>query len=214
MARIASFEHVGVSLGDQRILSDVDFSLDTGQVVGISGPNGSGKTTLLRTLATLVRIDQGRAEILSIDIRGGEVVTIRPLIGLVGHSPTAIPHLTLRENLEHVAKLRSLEPSGVQHALEVVGLSEVAGRTAKHSSHGMQRRLEVARLLLTKPRLLLLDESLSGLDLAASELISALIERTISMAGSVVMVSHDRVLLTRMCDRLFDLDRGRLESSK
>ncbi len=75
----------------------------------------------------------------------------------------------------------------------------------------MQRRLEVARLLLTNPRLLLLDESVSGLDAAASELVSALIERTVSNGGGVVMVSHDIDLLQRTCHSLLHLDRGRLK---
>ncbi len=214
MPRIAFLAQARVSLGDQTVLQDIDFTLERGHIAGVTGPNGSGKTTLLRTLATLVRVDQGRGEILGSDIKGDDIVAVRPSIGLIGHNPTTIPHLTLRENLDHVAKLRSLEPSRVDRVLEVVGLGEVSARTAKDSSYGMQRRLEVARLLLTKPRLLLLDESLSGLDVAASELISALIERTVSNDGGVVMVSHDTDLLKRVCHSLFHLDRGRLEDAK
>lgn len=211
MPRLAFLDQVSVVLGSHTILDGLDFTLDRGQVAGVTGPNGSGKTTLLRTLATLVRIEDGQGEVLGIDVNGDDLSPIRPSIGLISHNPTTIPHLSLRENLDHVARLKSLERSRVDQVLHVVGLDEVSARPARNSSYGMQRRLEVARLLLTNPRLLLLDESVSGLDAAASELVSALIERTISNGGGVVMVSHDIDLLERTCHSLLHLDRGRLE---
>ncbi len=209
--RLAFLERADVTLGGRRILDGMDFSLDAGQVAGVTGPNGSGKTTLLRTLATLIRVDGGRGEILGMDINDNEVVDVRRSIGLVGHNPTTIPHLTLWENLDHVVRLTTSDRSRVDQVLHVVGLDEVSSRPAKDSSFGMQRRLEVARLLLTSPRLLLLDESISGLDVAASDLVSALIERTVSGDGGVVMVSHDSGMLKRTCHDLFRLHQGRLE---
>ncbi len=213
VSRIAYLDQASVVLGGQTILEDVDFTLDAGLVAGVTGPNGSGKTTLLRTLATLVRIDSGRGEVLGMDLDGSDLSSVRTSIGLIGHSPTTIPHLTLWENLDHVARLGSRPRSLVDDVLHIVGLDEVSERTAKDSSYGMQRRLEVARLLLTNPQLLLLDESVSGLDAAASELVSALIERTVSRGGAVVLVSHDTAFLERTCQSLSFLDQGRLERS-
>lgn len=211
MPRVAYLDQARVVLGGQTVLDDLDFCLEGGHVAGITGPNGSGKTTLLRTLATLVRIEHGQGEVLGKDITRENLVTVRPSIGLIGHNPTTIPHLTLWENLDHVARLMSEEPSRVDQVLRIVGLDEVSTRAAKDSSHGMKRRLEVARLLLTNPHLLLLDESLSGLDAAATELISALIDRTVSRDGGVVMVSHDIAVLEQASHQLFNLDQGRLE---
>lgn len=212
MPRLAYLDKVSVVLGGQTILQDIDFTLEGSRVAGVTGPNGSGKTTLLRTLATLVRIESGRGEVLGTNLDDSDLSQVRPSIGLIGHSPTTIPHLSLWENLDHVARLSGRDRSLVDDVLHVVGLDEVSARSAKDSSYGMQRRLEVARLLLTNPRLLLLDESVSGLDAAASELVSALIERTVSKGGGVVLVSHDSGLLERSCQSLFLLDQGRLES--
>ena len=211
MARLAYLAQASVVLGGVRVLDRIDFTLAPAQIVGVTGPNGSGKTTLLRALATLVRIDGGDGEVLGKDVRGDDVISVRRSIGMIGHNPTTVPHLTLWETLDHVARLTSQENARVEKVLRVVGLDEVSGRRAKDSSYGMQRRLEIARLLLTRPRLVLLDESLSGLDTAASELVAAMIERTISSEGGVVMVSHDLALLEETCHVLFRLDQGRLE---
>lgn len=211
MARLAYLDQASVVLGGVPILDRIAFTLAPGQIAGVTGPNGSGKTTLLRALATLVRIDGGGGEVLGMDVRGDDVISVRRSIGMIGHNPTTIPHLTLWENLDHVARLTSQEQTRVDKVLRVVGLDEVSGRRSKDSSYGMQRRLEIARLLLTQPRLVLLDESLSGLDTAAAELVAAMIDRTLSRGGGVVMVSHDLALLEETCHTLFRLDQGRLE---
>lgn len=199
-----------MSLGGRPILRDIDLDLVPGQVLGVAGPNGSGKTTLVRTLATLARIDRGRGTVLGADLATGEVYGVRRAIGLMGHRPAAVPELTLDENLDHVCALAGLDPSRRGAALEVVGLGGAAPTRAGASSHGMLRRLEVARLLLTRPRLLLLDEATHGLDASAQELIDALISRTVDDGGGAVIVSHDAQRLSSRCDAVLGLEVGRL----
>lgn len=213
MSRLATLEQVEVELGGQTILRHLDFGLDRGQVVGITGPNGSGKTTLLRVLATLIRVDAGAGRVLGADVTTDEVYRIRPSVGLIGHNPALLPHLSLRENLIHAASLAGVDLSRVEPALRTVGLDEVAAKTSDASSFGMKRRLEVARLLLTRPRLLLLDEASSGLDADARHLINALIERTVASDGGVVMVTHDSSQLRDVCDVVSQLSVGRLEGA-
>ncbi len=142
-----------------------------------------------------------------------EVYGIRRSIGLIGHNPALLPHLSLRENLSHAASLAGVDTSRVEPALRTVGLEEVAGKTSDASSFGMKRRLEVARLLLTRPRLLLLDEASSGLDADARHLINALIDRTVTSDGGVVMVTHDSSQLGDACDVISQLSVGRLEGA-
>ncbi|MFZ0013165.1 MAG: ABC transporter ATP-binding protein [Acidimicrobiia bacterium] len=210
MDAVAHLEKVGVSRGGSPVLVDIDFTLDPGACIGIAGPNGSGKTTLVRAIATLIAIDTGRGTVLGADLAGRDVATVRSSIGLIGHHPTLIPELTLSENLTHVAKLAEVDVGRVPHALDVVGLTGAADRRAQACSFGMQRRVEIAHLLLTRPSLLLLDEAASGLDEAARALVGALVESVRGRAGAAIVVSHDRSHLTTLCDTVLDLRGGRL----
>jgi len=204
-------EDAGVSLGGQTILRGLTLSVGTAEVVGIAGPNGSGKTTFLRLLATLSAPDQGTGRVLGAALGTPEVHGIRREIGLIGHIPTVVAELTLRENLEHATRLFGGDTSRIERALQVVGLAEAADRKVEQSSYGMLRRTEAARLLITKPRVLLLDEAFSGLDAQAQDLIDALISRTTDSGGAVVMVSHDAAHLADRSGRVLALAAGRLE---
>ena len=204
-------EDAGVSLGGQTILRGLTLSIDTAEVVGIAGPNGSGKTTFLRLLATLISPDEGSGRVLGAALGTPEVYGIRRNIGLIGHLPTVVGELTLRENLEHATRLFGSDTSRIERALEVVGLAGAANRTVEQSSYGMLRRAEAARLLITKPSILLLDEAFSGLDIEAQDLIDALISRTTDNGGAVVMVSHDATHLAERSGRVLALAAGRLE---
>ncbi len=212
MTNIVELSKAGVSLGGHRVLADIDLTLAPGESMGIAGPNGSGKTTLVRTIATLISIDNGEAHVLGANTARDDLTGIRSQIGLIGHQPSLIDELTLLENLEHVARLAEIESHRVARALDVVGLAGAADRRASACSFGMQRRVEIAHLLLTRPRLLLLDEAASGLDSSARELIEALVHSVLEREGAVVMVSHDRDQLAVLCDGVAALTGGRLES--
>lgn len=211
MEPVLRFVEAGVSLGGRTVLRDLDLVVEPGEVVGIAGPNGSGKTTLIRAAATLATPDRGSITVLGTDSTATDLLETRRSIGMIGHSPGLIPQLTLEENLEHVARLAGIETARVGRALEVVGLSEAGGRRAEASSFGMRRRVEIARLLLTKPRLLLLDEAASGLDEAARQLVDALVDATRRRGGGCIVVSHDRAQLDGLCTRVGILVAGRLE---
>jgi heme exporter protein A len=204
-------EDAGVSLGGQTILRDLTLSVGAAEVLGIAGPNGSGKTTLLRLLATLTAPAKGTGRVLGAALGTPEVYGIRREIGLVGHIPTVVGELTLRENLDHATRLFGGDTARIERALQVVGLAEAADRKVEQSSYGMLRRTEAARLLITRPRLLLLDEAFSGLDVDAQQLIDALITRTTENGGAVVMVSHDAAHLAERAGRVMAISAGRLD---
>jgi ABC-type multidrug transport system ATPase subunit len=206
-----TLEDAGVSLGGQTILRDLTLELSSGDVVGVAGPNGSGKTTLLRLLATLLPPDRGGGAVLGAKLGTTDVFDVRRRIGLIGHTPAVIGELTLRENLDHAARLAGEDPARVETALRVVGLDEAGERKSENASFGMLRRTEVARTLITAPELVLLDEAFSGLDAEASELVDALLARTLEAGGAAVVVSHDFDLLAARTDRMMLLEGGRLQ---
>lgn len=209
MQPVVTLSGVGVSRGRFALLRDIDLVVEPGEVIGVSGPNGSGKTTLLRLLATLVRPDLGSGIVLGAPIGSPEVVAVRGRIGLIGHEPALIPELSLFENLVHVCRLSGLDPERTRPALDAVGLGAAADRLAQAASRGMQRRLEIAHMLIRKPDLLLLDEAMAGLDADASGLVAALVDRAIGAGGAVVTVSHDPAHLSG-CNRLTAISGGRL----
>lgn len=187
---------VDLSLGGSRILADVHLTTDAGASIAIVGPNGSGKTTLLRVLATLLRPSSGGGHVLGADITTSEISRVRPEIGLISHAPALIEELTLEENLRHFSKLSGRSVDSCLKALEVVGLERARGRRAADSSFGMRRRTEIAWLLVSKPKLLLLDEARTGLDTDAQHLVDALINTTRTRGGTVVGVSHEESQLS------------------
>lgn len=211
MDPIAYLDRAAVSRGGRLVLSDIDLSLGPGDVLGIAGPNGSGKTTLVRTLATLVPIDKGTGSVLGKPL--GAAGSVRREIGLIGHHPALIPELTITENLDHIARLRGIDTTRVQGALDVVGLGDAAGLRVEACSFGMKRRVEIAHLLLSRPRLLLLDEAASGLDDAARALVGALVDTVAARDGATLVVSHDRSHLDSLCGEILAIESGRLVGS-
>ncbi len=213
MGELVALDNVGVDRGGSPVLREVNLSLGRSQVVGVAGLNGSGKTTLLRLIATLLAPSSGSGHVLQADLGSLDVYDVRHRIGMISHTPAVIPELTQRENLVHFSRLRGVDEERVDKVLRVVGLDEAADRRADASSFGMLRRIEVARLLMTNPTVLLLDEAISGLDSEAQDLVGALIKRTSSNGGAVVIVSHDPVQLAAHADQVLTLRSGRLEET-
>lgn len=209
MQPLVVFEGIGVTRDGNALLTDVDLEVAPGDVVGVSGPNGSGKTTLLRLVATLIRPNRGSGTVLGARMGTAETFGIRERIGLIGHEPALVPELTVFENLDHIARLGGLDRTRVMPVLETVGLGGAAHRRVRAASRGMQRRVEIAHMLLRQPELLLLDEAASGLDADASGLIDALTRRITSSGGAVVTVSHDPAHLDG-CTRQLRISAGRL----
>jgi heme ABC exporter ATP-binding subunit CcmA len=207
---IASLESVAVRRPGALVLRDISFRLDPGEAVGLFGANGSGKTTLLRVLATLLRPSSGSGTVFGARLGTAAVEAVRPRIGLVAHEPALAPHLSLAENLQLVADLIGVERAAADRALADVGLGGAAPRLVVHCSNGMKRRAEFARILLTAPRLLLLDEAHVGLDPDAARLVAHTIETVTTAGGAVVLVSHERERAGVMIQRAVELSGGTL----
>lgn len=207
---LVTLRHVSVRVSRLLILDQIDFELAEGEVVGLAGPNGAGKTTLLHVVATLQPVSGGSGTVLGASLGTPGQRHIRPSIGLSGHDPGLYPELTLAENVRLFARLVQRPPAEADTALAQVGLEGAAGRRADRCSNGMQRRTDLARLLLLRPRLLLLDEAHAGLDDDAEMLVHELVRRVRSEGGGCVMVSHDATRLAERTDRIVTIREGRV----
>lgn len=211
---IALLAGVSVAIGGNPVLRGLNLRLDSGEVVGLVGLNGSGKTTLLRVLAAMLTPTQGRASVLGADLRASGAAAraaraaIRTAVVLVGHQPAVYPQLELGENLRLVARLTGRPDAAANQALEAVGLAAAARRRADRCSHGMLRRADLARAVLTQPRLLLLDEAHAGLDRESVQLLEVLTSHVRARGGASVLVSHDQDRLQPIVDRVVELVDG------
>ena len=203
-----SLQSVGVHFGSVPVLTDISLDVARGEVVGVAGPNGAGKTTLLGVISTLIAPSSGHGTVFGSALGSRQVQSIRHRIGWSGHDPALYPELTLLENLRLTARLAGLDPQVADDALHVVGLTGAAGRRADQSSNGMQRRVDLARLVMLDPELLLLDEAHSGLDADSDEIIAALLRRARTNNKAAVLVSHDAGRLALDADRVLRIDHG------
>jgi ABC-2 type transport system ATP-binding protein len=199
------------SYGHHAVLSDVDFSIESGSITAILGPNGAGKTTLVRILATLTRPDSGTATITGHDIvrEPGEV---RAAISLTGQYAALDELLTGEENLMLAARLWRLDRltsrTRVRELLERFELTEAARRPVRTWSGGMKRKLDLAMSLMGQPRVLFLDEPTTGLDPRSRNALWETI-RDLKRAGvTVVLTTQYLEEADQLADWIYLLDRG------
>lgn len=192
----------------------VDLSIDEGEIFGLLGPNGAGKTTLLSMLATLLRPTEGTAMINGFDVikQPGHV---RRSIGMVFQAPSSDDLLTGWENLYLHALMfgvpAEVRRERIDEVLTLVDLKDRANDRVKTYSGGMRRRLELARGLLHKPKILLLDEPTLGLDPQTREHIWEYIER-LAREGrvTILITTHYMEEADRLCDRVAVIDHGKI----
>ena len=194
--------------GEVIALDQVDLDVAEGHVHGLVGPNGAGKTTLLGLLLGLSVADGGTLEILGFPVRRGSAVP-DGVAGFVD-GPGLYPWLTARQNLAAVASLRGDDRSGIDAALVEVGLPDVADDRVRGFSLGMRQRLGLAAALLTRPRVLVLDEPANGLDPAGARHVHRVLAGLAASGTAVVLSSHRMDDLAALCGEVTLLAAGRV----
>ncbi|MFD3455585.1 ABC transporter ATP-binding protein [Streptomyces sp. NPDC058691] len=201
---------IAKSFGDVVALDGIDLDVTQGQIHGLVGPNGAGKTTLLGLLLGLAVADSGHLEILGTPV-GRALDAPDGVAGFVD-GPGLYPSLTARQNLAALAALRGRDAGtmGIDDALDQVGLTDVADDRVRGFSLGMRQRLGLAASLLTKPRLLVLDEPSNGLDPAGKKHVHGVLTRLAADGTSVVMSSHRMDDLEALCSEVTIIATGRV----
>ncbi|MFF5029986.1 ABC transporter ATP-binding protein [Streptomyces collinus] len=196
--------------GDVVALDGVDLEVARGQIHGLVGPNGAGKTTLLGLLLGLSVADGGSLEILGTPVR--RALTAPDGVAGFVDGPGLYPSLTARQNLTALAALRGRDArtAGVDDVLDQVGLTDVADDQARGFSLGMRQRLGLAAALLTRPRLLVLDEPCNGLDPAGKRHVHGVLTRLAADGTGVVLSSHRMDDLQALCSDVTILATGRV----
>ncbi len=203
-------ESLSYAYGTRRALVDVTFSISQGEVFGFLGPNGSGKTTLFKILSTLIPADPAAVNILDHELGSG-LQSVRQYLGVVFQHPSLDLKLTVTENLRHHGHLYGLHgktlKQRIQEALDQFELTDRAHEGVETLSGGLQRRVDLAKATLHRPKLLLLDEPSTGLDPGARRTLRTYLADL--QATTVVLTTH--ILEdVEACDRVGILNKGKL----
>jgi ABC-2 type transport system ATP-binding protein len=201
------------SYGETLAIADLSFRMRRGEIFGLLGPNGGGKTTLFRILSTLLAPTAGRASIGGHDVVR-EPHAVRRLIGVVFQSPSLDVKLSVRENMVHQGHLYAMHGAAldarIDEMLGRVAMRDRADARVETLSGGMRRRADLAKGLLHRPALVLLDEPTTGLDPGARRDLWSYVEEARNRDGLSVLITTHLMEDAERCDRLLIVDRGRI----
>jgi heme ABC exporter ATP-binding subunit CcmA len=204
-------EHLRKTYGATAVLDDVSVRLDAGQGLTLLGPNGTGKTTFLRIVATLLRPTSGSLRLAGADaLKAPEAA--RGILDMVGHGTWVYEDLSAIENLRFWSVMGGHDASEarLRAAIEEVELDGAADQRARTFSSGMKRRLALARVLLGRARLLLLDEPFTGLDRAGRKWLGEFLQSFKARGGAIVVATHSFDAGVGVADRVAILTGGRI----
>ena len=200
--------------GKVKALKGVSFSINEGEIFGLIGPNGAGKSTTLKILATLLKPTGGSARIAGYDVVK-EASKVRELISYLPEEAGAYKNLTGKEYLEFMAKLYAKDEAKAREMLELgmelSGLGERLNDKVATYSKGMARKLLIARALMVRPKLAILDEPASGLDIVNAYAIRQMIRRFARSEGvTFLLSSHNMLEVEYLCHRVALINKGQI----
>ncbi len=192
-----------------RGIQNINLTIEQGEIIGILGPNGAGKTTLLKCLTGLSSPDRGKVEIFGVDLLNNYKEAIGPVGALIGPA-AAYEKMSPYKNLKMISRLySSITDSDIEMVLQQTGLTPYKDEKITSFSMGMKQRFGIASALISKPRLIVLDEPTNGLDIDGLLLLRKTIQQISSQSGvTFVISSHHLSELEKLCNRFCFLING------
>ncbi|MBN2495546.1 MAG: ABC transporter ATP-binding protein [Deltaproteobacteria bacterium] len=199
--------------GSRKAIDGVDLTVQQGEVLGLLGPNGAGKSTTMAVLSTLTSFDAGTISLCGLRLPR-DAARVKRLLGIVPQELALYPSLSGTQNLSFFGRIYGLRGRAlserIARVLEIVGLSNRARDPVRSYSGGMQRRLNMAASLLHRPRIVLLDEPMVGVDPQSRNLLLEHIERMRAECHTMIYTTHNMDEAARLCDRVAIMDGGRI----
>ncbi len=193
--------------GRKAAVEGMSFDINEGEIVGFLGPNGAGKTTTLRMLAGLIRPTSGSSKILDQPAPGPSLLEVGTMI----EEPSFYPYLTGRANLKHASLLHGGVPEKrIDEVMKFVRMENAADKKLSAYSQGMRQRLGLARALLWKPKVMLLDEPTNGLDPVGIAEIRENLRATAQEGVTILISSHILAEIEKLVERVLVVERGKL----
>ncbi|MCB1029722.1 MAG: heme ABC exporter ATP-binding protein CcmA [Acidimicrobiales bacterium] len=213
MDPVVRFRAAVCLLGRFPALAGVDLDVNAGEIVLLQGPNGAGKTTLLRACAGLVKVAQGEASVLGVNLVD-DPKAVRPLVGLLGHATGLYDDLSVSENIRFWTRAGGASLTDADNAMARLGLDgRLASVPVARLSAGQRRRSALAVLLARRPRLWLLDEPHAALDQAGRDLVDSLMVDAVNAGATVLFASHELDRAQEVADRSVHVVGGTTQPS-
>ena len=211
MTLAVNAEELTKQFGAIRALDKLSFKINPGEIFGLIGPNGAGKTTTLRIICTLILPTSGSVSVFGLD-PVSQASEVRKIISYLPEEAGAYPNLSGWEYLQFMSKfIQGDSKKAVAEAAEISGLGDRLKDRAKTYSKGMKRRLLVARALMAKPKLAVLDEPASGLDVLHAYHIRQIIKRYVKDQGvTILLSSHNMLEVEYLCNRVALVNKGKI----
>ncbi|KRN05631.1 ABC transporter, ATP-binding protein [Liquorilactobacillus sucicola DSM 21376 = JCM 15457] len=209
MSDILTVEKLNKSFGKKKVLKDVSFNVQAGKIVGLVGPNGAGKTTIMKAILGLFEFQSGK-----IVINGREVSSVNHQalseVGALIEYPGIYPFLTGMQHLELFADNETTRKEDIQNIIEKLNIGSYINRKAKAYSLGMKQKLGIALALLNKPKFVILDEPMNGLDPKATKELRNLILELAKEGTTFLISSHILSELEKLVDEIVVIDNGKI----
>jgi ABC-2 type transport system ATP-binding protein len=210
---VIAVQNVTHRYGDRVALSNVSFEVSKGEIFGLLGPNGGGKSTLFRILSTMMVPTQGRAMLAGVDV-ARDPAQVRRQVGVVFQTQSLDKALTVQENLRAQGHLHGLSGATLRERMESamvrLGLLDRRKDLVDTLSGGLKRRVEIAKALLHRPQILLMDEASTGLDPAARRDVTRHVENLRENDGVTILLTTHILEEADRCDRLILLHKGNI----
>lgn len=208
---VLKIEHLNKSFGYRKIINDLSFDINEGEICGFLGPNGSGKTTTIKMISGLLIPDSGSISICGYNVEKDFENAMSNVGGIV-ENPDMYKFLSGRENLVMAARIHgNVSNERIEEVINIVGLQNRIDDKVKRYSLGMKQRLGIAQAILHKPRLLVFDEPTNGLDPAGIKGFREIIKRLASEDGTAILVSsHMMSEMEQMCNKVAIIEKGKL----
>ena len=210
--KVLEVNNLKKTLGKREIIKNLSFSIEEGEIFGFLGPNGAGKTTTIRMLVGLIHPNEGSIKICGHDLKSDTEKALSE-VGAVVENPELYKYLSGRENLMQIARIRKISKEDVEDTIKLVGLEDRIDDKVRKYSLGMKQRLGLAASLLSKPKLLILDEPTNGLDPSGILDFREVVKKAAKEKGMAVFISsHILSEIQHLCDKVAFINHGTIKS--
>ena len=207
---VLEIKNVSKYYGKNKVVDNVSFSVEKGQILGFLGPNGAGKTTTIKMILGLLSIDEGSIKVNGFDVKKNFEKAMEYNGGIV-ENPDMYGYMSAVDNLKLFAKIRNINYSEVYKVLELVGLKKSMNQKVSKYSLGMKQRAGLALSLLHSPKVLILDEPTNGLDPVGIKELRDILKKLARENGTAILVSsHILSEMELMCDKVAVINQGKI----